>query len=392
MTCRAVAARRGCWDACDWRDRRVASRHGHPHADALHALRLQREGRSAPPARKPAARRPAAAAPGRRPRPGGPGQLRPRAVPEGLLARHRPPDRRHRPPGRHQRPRARSRPPPRRHRAGPARPGLRGRRHRVVGAAWPAGRRRCTRSWPARSAGSGWSSRWPWSPSGSGCSVIPRTPRTAAASASGWPPCCSRPPAWCTSRAGCPTRPTTRRRCARPAGSSASWCPRRWSPRSPPGSPSRCSCCCSCSACWWSARRRSTRSRPGPARCATGSCDARPLTTMPRTSTRRAPSARAPAARPAPAPPGRVRRATAWTTRATTRVRSCPFAADEPADRGRRRTGRAAAAGPHARCRVGASSCCSPATSPTCCRTARSCARGRRTGPGPRPTTPSSSH
>ena len=304
------------------------------------------------------------------PQPGGPGRSRHRAVPAGLLARPSP----------------------------------------TWSAASPAGSAPAPASSTPRTAAtaSGWPcSAWPsWSPpsSGGGCAgrpgdvvhavvagtlgrvglVVPLAllglgraaaapPRgrraTAAASASGWPPCCSRPPGWCTSRAGCPTRPTAPRRCARPAASSASWSPRRWSPRSPPGSPSRCSLLLLVFGLLVvtatpvhaipARAARAARLVPAPPAPATDDAEADEENAD---AAAACSAAGAGAARASLADddgmdheghvrePGRARR--------RRRARR-PSGGDATAPSSRRR--------PTPRCRAGASSCCSPATSPTRC-------------------------
>ena len=360
------------------------------------ASALQREG-AARPARKPAARRT-----GRPRRPPAPawrsGSTTASGASCGPAGSASPICRRHRPPDRHQRPRARPRAPPRRHRRWPC-------------SAWP--------SWSPPSSGGGCVGR----PGDVLHAVVagtfgrvglvdparPARPRGPAA-----PPSRGRRGPWPhRDRAGGPRardlRPGAHRaRPARPVRRRHGDARGRRHPRLPGvlaaghrrhrlGRRPAARFCCSSSGCWWSPRHRCTRSRPGPARCATGSCAARLPTSTDRGRARRGRSAAA-----VPLRRGRRRR------------RQGAFADDGHGPRAalrRARSSRLAArrAGcTDGRRRTGPSSSLPPAHTPMPASGRAAAALRRRhlpaagqqdpargvgrTGPGPRPTTPSSSH
>ena len=136
-------------------------------------------------------------------------------------------------------------------------------------------------------AGSGWSSRWPCSPSAVRLLRHPEDRRGPRPGRRRLAALLLAPPASCTSRAGCPTRPTTRRAMReRRRRRSASSSPRRWSAAVTAWVAVPLLLLLWSSACSWSPRRRSTRSRPGSRAARLVPADARPSTAMPRTPTR----------------------------------------------------------------------------------------------------------
>ena len=186
---------------------------------------------------------------------------------------------------------------------------------------------------------------------------------------------CSRSSAWCTSPAGCPTAAMHDGSCARPAATSASWCPRplvaavtHVGRRPAAGAAARSS------ACSWSPRRRCTPCPTGPRRSLAW------LLHRPSRASRRRRRATVAdlgvepleplQAPPATAPPGRR-----WPR--TSPRTDAPYDESGGRSRHRGRPGRCRPGQPATRrsrrrrtprCPPGSSSCCSPATSPTRCR------------------------